>query len=165
MCAPVEVERARVQAPNTIILGAIGQANTLKLRYHVVAEALHLDELVARRGTSTEDHALDTHIAQPLHLIDGDRPAEARRDGDLERHGAMLLALMLAQPLDDAIDLLNFLADSVPSIAQSRRAFQRRLGMPAEHERRMRLLHRLGIHLESFDAGGFAVIDRIVAGP
>src|SRR5579872_1741639 len=136
-----------------------------ELRHHVIAEALHLDELIARRGYRAEDHALDAHIAQTLHLIDRNRTAEARRNRELQRLGTILLALVLAQTFDNAIYFFDFLADPVPSVAQARGAFQRRLGMPAEHEWWMRLLHRLGIHLESFDADGLAVIDRIVFRP
>src|SRR5579862_4957457 len=37
--------------------------------------------------------------------------------------------------------------------------------MPAEDQRRMRLLHRLGIGPEAFDADGLAVIDGSVIAP
>src|SRR5579864_7242069 len=121
--------------------------------------------MIARRRRRREDDAIDSHLAKPFYLIEVDRTAEARRDGDLQRRGPMMLALQLAQPLDDALDFRHLFAYAVPSVAQLRGPLQRRLGMPSEDDRRMRLLHRLRIHPESLDAGGLAMEHRVVFRP
>src|SRR5277367_5179302 len=92
---------------------------TLELRHHILAETLHLDELIARRRARTEDHSLDPHIAHLLHLIDSNWSAEARGDRKLQRLASMLLPLVLPQALDHAIDLLHLFADPIPSVTQA----------------------------------------------
>src|SRR5580700_4741988 len=72
---------------------------------------------------------------------------------------------MLAQALDGRRDLVVALGDSVPSIAEFRRPLERRLGIAAEHDWRMRFLPGLGHHLEAFNRDRLAVILGRIFGP
>src|ERR1700722_311111 len=84
---------------------------------------------------------------------------------NFQRRHPLRSAFMRAQALDCFSDLVVALRDSVPSVAEFCGSLEGRLGVAAEHDRRMRLLRRLGHELESFDADGLAVIFRRILGP
>ena len=82
------------------------------------------------------------------------------------------LAGQPAQPLDPGREALHRIepvlrvgADRIPAVAEPRGAAQRRAALAADPDRRVRLLHRLGLeqHIGEFDV--FAVEARIVLGP
>src|SRR3984957_7334780 len=86
-------------------------------------------------------------------------------DRNFQRRRPLRHAFMLAQALDRRRDLVVAFRDSVPTVAELRRALEGRLGIAAEYDRRMRLLRGLGHELESFDANSLAVIVWRILGP
>src|ERR1700722_7095092 len=86
-------------------------------------------------------------------------------DRNFQRRRPLRRAFMLAQALDRRRDLVVAFRDSVPTVAELRRALEGRLGIAAEYDRRMRLLRGLAHELESFDADSLAVILRRILGP
>ena len=116
---------------------------------HLVAESLHRLEMLLGGRFRAEDHSRHAHLLELIDII-GLR-FQARRTVSSSGIVRRLRFSCSRSRLNRRANLIHGLADPVPSVAEARRALQRRLGMPAEHERRMRLLHRLGIHLEAFD--------------
>src|SRR5712671_4064104 len=119
--------------------------------------------LLGRRARA-HNYSRHPHLRKLPYLLRLQLLAKAA-DSQLERHGPPGLALMLTQTLDSRADLLSAFRDPVPSIAEFRRTLQRRLGIAAEDDRRMRFLGGLGHELEPFDRHTLAMIIRRVAGP
>src|SRR6202043_1978886 len=83
----------------------------------------------------------------------------------LERLRTMRRTLEFAQTFDQRARFLERLRDPVPAVAVADRALEREFTGAADHDRWMRLLHRLRIKPHAFDLDRFAAIDRLVAGP
>src|SRR5713101_5349423 len=115
---------------------------------HLRAEFFHGRDMVPGRRARADDYSRDPHLRELSYLLGLQLLAKAA-DGQLERDGPPGRALMLAQALDRRPDLISAFRDPVPSIAEFRRALQRRLGIAAEDDRRMRFLRGLGHELES----------------
>src|SRR5215472_10455342 len=134
------------------------------LRDHLGPEFLHRRQMLTRGRRRPDNDSRDAHLRKFPDVTRLERLAQPA-DRDLQRRAALRRALMLAQTLDRRRDLVVGLRDSVPSVAEFRRALERRLGVAAEHDRRMRLLQRFRHELEPRDADRLAVILRRVPGP
>src|ERR1700691_73837 len=133
-------------------------------RDHFGAELFHRREMLAGRRGGPDDYSRDAHRGEFFDVVGLQLFAQpAHRN--FQRHRPLGGALMLPQALDGRRDLVVAFGDSVPAVAEFRRAFERGLGVAAEHDRRMRFLRGLGHELESFDADSLAVIFRRIAGP
>src|SRR5271156_6993038 len=133
-------------------------------RDYLGAKLFHRSEMLARSRRRSDNYSRHAHRSELLDIARLQLLAQPAH-GEFQRHRPLGGALMLAQALDCRRNFVVALGDSVPSIAEFRRALERRLGVAAEHDWRMRFLRGLGHELESFDANRFAVILRQIFGP
>src|ERR1700733_997854 len=120
--------------------------------------------MLARRWSRSDDYSRHAHSGELLDIAGLQLLAQpAHRD--FQPHRPPGGALMLAQTLDRRPDLVVALGDSVPFIAELRRPLERRLGVAAEHDWRMRFLRGLRHHLKAFNRDRLAVILGRIFGP
>src|SRR5262249_59161561 len=98
---------------------------------------------VGRTSPRRDDQAGDAELLPSTHVV-GARDGAA--ETDLERRGfAVVLSSHLPEPLDLARRRLERVAHADPTVADPRRPLQRGRALPADQDRRPRLLDRLGL--------------------
>src|SRR5208283_4881670 len=126
-------------------------------RDYLGAKLFHRREMLARRRRRSDNYSRHPHRCELLDIARLQLIAQpAHRE--FQRHRPLGGALMLAEALDRRRNLVVGLGNSVPAIAEFRRPLERRLGVAAEHDRRMRFLRWLGHHLETLNRDRLAVI-------
>src|SRR5271156_6730534 len=133
-------------------------------RDYLGAKLFHRREMLARRRRWSDNYSRHAHRGELLDIARLQLLAQPAH-GDFQRHRPPGGALMLAQALDRRRDFVVALGDSVPAIAEFRRPLERRLGVAAEYDWRMRFLRGLGHHLEAFNRDRLAVILGQIFGP
>src|SRR6202521_5784590 len=126
---------------------------------------LHRGERGASARTARQDNPRDAHRREFLRLLERQLASEPGADRYLQWRGTIGGAFVLAKPRDYPARLCQVFGDSVPSVADLRRALKRRLGMAAQHYRRMGPLHGLGLEPETFNSHRASVVDRRALAP